>query len=154
MISCKCRAGALPLPLPNVLARSQSLFVHHAYPRGQGMSISLSCPMSSSGPSFRWSEQGCSQPHSPGGGQEFHFPNFFLKFLSIFLIFPQTLLILFLILALLVGESPTRKGPGYATGSELFGQFTSNKRVNPWNWSKQPIHNNIFSGLTGGNWQK
>ena len=49
------------------------------------------------------------------GGQEFHFPHFFLKFRSIFLIFPQTLLIFFLILALRVGDSPTRKGPGYAT---------------------------------------
>ena len=46
------------------------------------------------------------------GGQEFHFPHFFLKFRSIF---PQTLLIFFLILALRVGESPTREGPGYAT---------------------------------------
>ena len=50
------------------------------------------------------------------GGQEFHFPHFFLKFLLIFLIFPQTLLIFFLILALRVGDSPTQKGPGYATG--------------------------------------
>ena len=50
------------------------------------------------------------------GGQEFHFPHFFLKFQSIFLIFPQTLLIFFLILALRVGDSPTREGPGYATG--------------------------------------
>ena len=49
------------------------------------------------------------------GGQEFHFPPFFLKFWSIFLIFPQTLLIFFLILALRVGDSPTREGPGYAT---------------------------------------
>ena len=50
------------------------------------------------------------------GGQEFHFAHFFLKFLSIFLIFPQTLLIVFLILALRVGESsPTLEGPGYAT---------------------------------------
>ena len=49
------------------------------------------------------------------GGQEFHFPHFFLKFRSNFLIFPQTLLIFFLILALRVGESPTREGPGYAT---------------------------------------
>ena len=47
------------------------------------------------------------------GGQEFHFPHFFLKFRSIF---PQTLLIFFLNLALRVGESPTREGPGYATG--------------------------------------
>ena len=49
------------------------------------------------------------------GGQEFHFPHFFLKFQSIF---PQTLLIFFLILALRVGESPTREGPGYATVHE------------------------------------
>ena len=49
------------------------------------------------------------------GGQEFHFPHFFLKFRLIFLIFPQTLLIFFLILALRVGESPTWEGPGYAT---------------------------------------
>ena len=43
------------------------------------------------------------------GGQEFHFPHFLLKFQSIFLIFPQTLLIFFLTLALRVGE--------YATGN-------------------------------------
>ena len=53
------------------------------------------------------------------GGQEFHFPHFFLKFRLIFLIFPQTLLIFFLILALRVGDSPTREGPGYATEVEL-----------------------------------
>ena len=39
---------------------------------------------------------------------------FFLKFWSIF---PQTLLIFFLIFALRVGKSPTREGPGYATGA-------------------------------------
>ena len=38
------------------------------------------------------------------GGQGFHFPHFFLKFRSIFLIFPQTLLIFFLILVLWVGD--------------------------------------------------
>ena len=42
------------------------------------------------------------------GGQEFHFPHFFLKFRSILLIFPQTLIVVFLILALRVGDSPTR----------------------------------------------
>ena len=46
------------------------------------------------------------------GGQEFHFPHFFLIFRSIF---PQTLLTFFLTLALRVGESPNREGPGYAT---------------------------------------
>ena len=56
------------------------------------------------------------------GGQENHFPHFFLKFRSIFLIFPQTLLIFFLILTLRVGKSPTREGPGYATGRKLVGR--------------------------------
>ena len=51
--------------------------------------------------------------------QEFYFPHFFLKFWSIFLIFPQTLLIFFLILALRVGESPTQKGPGYITNKGI-----------------------------------
>ena len=32
--------------------------------------------------------------------------------------FPQTLLIFFLISVLRVGESPTREGPGYASGNE------------------------------------
>ena len=53
------------------------------------------------------------------GGQGFHFPHFFLKFRSIFLIFPHTLLIFFLILALRVGESPTREGPGHATEKDV-----------------------------------
>ena len=52
------------------------------------------------------------------GGQEFHFLNFFLKFRSILLIFPQTLLIFFLILVLRVGKSPTRKA--LATPLDLF----------------------------------
>ena len=51
------------------------------------------------------------------GGQEFHFPHFLLKFRSIYLVFPQTLLIFFLILVLRVGGSPTREGPGYATAT-------------------------------------
>ena len=49
------------------------------------------------------------------GGQEFHFPHFFLKSRLSFLIFPQTFTHFFLILALWVGELPTREGPGYAT---------------------------------------
>ena len=55
------------------------------------------------------------------GGQEFHFPHFssnFNQFL-IFFPFPQTFLIFFLILALRVGELPTREGPGYATGKKI-----------------------------------
>ena len=46
------------------------------------------------------------------GGQEFHFPQISINFSY----FPQTFLIFFLILALLVDDLPTRKGPGYATG--------------------------------------
>ena len=50
------------------------------------------------------------------GGQEFQFPHSFLIFRSIFLIFPQIFLTLVLILALRVGDSPTRKGvPKYVT---------------------------------------
>ena len=49
------------------------------------------------------------------GGQGFHFPHFSSNFDQFFLLFPQTSRIFFLILALRVGESPTRKGPGYAT---------------------------------------
>ena len=73
----------------------------------------------------------------PGGQdpwQEFHFPHCFLKFRSIFLIFPQTLLIFFLILALRVGESPTREGPGYVSelpvGSFKFVQLGINGNSN------------------------
>ena len=58
------------------------------------------------------------------GGQELHFPHFFLKFRSLFLILPQTFLIFFLILGLWVGESSTREGPGYAT--ELQVTFPAN----------------------------
>ena len=58
------------------------------------------------------------------GGQEFNFPHFFVKFQSIFLIFPQTLLVVFLILALWVGESPTREGPGYATACSTEGVWS------------------------------
>ena len=50
------------------------------------------------------------------GGQESHSSHFFLKFRSTFLlIFPETLFIFFLILALRVGESPTWEGSGYVT---------------------------------------
>ena len=57
------------------------------------------------------------QPHILGWARV-PFSSFFLKFRSLFLIFPQTLLIFFLILALWVGESPTREGPGCATDQE------------------------------------
>ena len=65
-------------------------------------------------PSSFGSRAGRSQPHSPGWVRV-PFSSFFLKFQSTFLIFPKTLFIFFLILALRVGESPTREGPGYAT---------------------------------------
>ena len=55
-----------------------------------------------------------SQPHSPGWARV-PLSSFSLKFWSIILIFPQTLLIFFLILALRVGDSPTREGPGDTT---------------------------------------
>ena len=58
--------------------------------------------------------QGRIQPHSPGWARV-PLSSFFPQILINFLIFPQTLLIFFLILALRVGDSPTREGPGYAT---------------------------------------
>ena len=61
-----------------------------------------------------WSRAVASLP-APGG-QEFHFPHFPSNLDQFFFIFPQTLLIFFLILGLRVGKSPTREGPGYATG--------------------------------------
>ena len=74
--------------------------------------------------SFRWRRsgrsyeskymQGRSQPHSPGWARV-PLSSFCLKFWSIYLIFPQTLLIFFLILVLRVGEPPTREGRGYTT---------------------------------------
>ena len=50
------------------------------------------------------------------GGQEF---NFFHFPPQISIIFSQTFLIFFLILALRVGDMPAREGPGYATGFPL-----------------------------------
>ena len=67
-------------------------------------------------------DQGCSQPHSPGWARV-PLSSFFLKFWSILLILPQTFLIFFLILALRVGDSPTREGPGYATAVDLHDVF-------------------------------
>ena len=49
------------------------------------------------------------------GGQEFHFPHISSNCDKFSIFFPQTLLISFLILALRVGDSPTREGPSYAT---------------------------------------
>ena len=56
--------------------------------------------------------QGRKQPHSPGWARV-PLSSFFPQIWSIYLIFPQTLLIFFLILVLRVGEPPTREGPGY-----------------------------------------
>ena len=53
------------------------------------------------------------------GGQEFNSPRSFLKFQHFFLIFLNFFVIFFLILALRVGDSPNRKGPGYATVETL-----------------------------------
>ena len=75
--------------------------------------------------------QGRSQPYSPGWARV-PLSSFFLKSRSIFLIFPQTLLIFFIILALQVGESPTREGPGYATGNNPHvNRLRRNIRVSP-----------------------
>ena len=63
-----------------------------------------------------YSRQGRSQPHHPGWAKV-PLSSFFLKFRSIFPTFPQTFLIFFLTLALRVGDSPTREGPGYAIDS-------------------------------------
>ena len=49
------------------------------------------------------------------GEQDFHFPHFSSNFDKFYFFFPQNILILFLILALWVGESLTREGSGYAT---------------------------------------
>ena len=58
--------------------------------------------------------QGRSQPHSPAWARV-PLSSFCPQNSMNFPIFPQTLLIFFHILALRVGESPTREGPGYAT---------------------------------------
>ena len=62
-----------------------------------------------------WTFQCRSKPHHPGWAKV-SLSSRFLKFQSIFPTFPQNFLIFFLTLALRVGESPTREGPGYATG--------------------------------------
>ena len=69
-----------------------------------------------------WGEKAVASLTVPGG-QEFHFPHFFLKFWLVFLIFPQTLLF-FLILTFWVGE------PGKAMAMPL-GENVSNK----WNYA-------------------
>ena len=60
--------------------------------------------------------EGRSQPHSPGWARvplSSFVPQILMNLF--YPIFPQTLLIFFLILVLRVGGSPTREGPGYAT---------------------------------------
>ena len=73
--------------------------------------------------------QGRSQPHRPGWARV---PpsSFFLKSRSIFLIFPQTSLIFFLILALRVGESPTQESSGYVTDLSLLPLCHTNTKCN------------------------
>ena len=51
------------------------------------------------------------------GGQDKNISSIFPLFSAFSLIFPQFFLIFFLIEVVRVGESPTRKGPGYATAS-------------------------------------
>ena len=50
------------------------------------------------------------------GGQDRMISSIFPHFPVAFLIFPQFFFIFFLILVFRVGGSPTREGPGYATG--------------------------------------
>ena len=50
------------------------------------------------------------------GGQDFNFPHFSSNIDQFELFFLKNCLIFFLILALRVGDSPTREGPGYTTG--------------------------------------
>ena len=92
------------------------------------------------------------------GGQEFHFPHFFLKFRSNFLIFPQTLHIFFLILALRVGDSPTREGPAHATagtphtlgtGQNLGLRITRDAKLAK--RLEQGIYTLHYFAITGGN---
>ena len=54
------------------------------------------------------------------GGQEYHFPHFSSNFHHFFFTFPQTFLIFVLILALRVGDSPTRGSPGYVTAMVFY----------------------------------
>ena len=92
------------------------------------------------------SRQGRSQPHSPGWARV-PLSSFFLKFRSIFLIFPQTLLIFFLILALRVGKSPPREGPGYATLSKPPNKpsITENTQITHWKIDVLTQTNNIWN---------
>ena len=55
--------------------------------------------------------------------------------------FPQNFLIFFLILALWVGDSPTREGPGYAAG--LSEGFTLVNRLYPLQWSGFALLNGL-----------
>ena len=81
------------------------------------------------------------------GGQEFHFPHFFLKFRSIFVTFPRTFLIFFLILALRVGDSLTREGPGYAT-DRMATKFS--RRKNPLMYCRCQRSHGCHFGSTRG----
>ena len=93
------------------------MFTHHISPSIEGLAV--------------WYARGLRRTVASltvPGGQEFHFPHFFLKYRSIF---PQTLLIFFLILALRVGDSPTREGPGYATG---VAPLTFARHISPLIW--------------------
>ena len=54
---------------------------------------------------------------SPPGGQDKIISSIFPHFLVFSLIFPQSFFIFFLVLIFRASGLPTRKGPGYATGS-------------------------------------
>ena len=69
--------------------------------------------------------QGCSQPHSPGWAKlplSSNFDQFFLFFLKFFSFS-----------SLFLGDSPTRKGPGYATGNlRQYSTAIFNTSVSTW----------------------
>ena len=102
------------LKYPNLELYSWCSYKDHSCTRGRGL-----MPLKKSPPPLQMTfvSRAVASLTLPGG-QAFQFPHFFLKFWSIFLSFPQIFLIFFLILVLRVGNSPTRKGPGYASVCE------------------------------------
>ena len=77
------------------------------------------------------------------GGQEFRCPHSLLKFDNFFLFF-LFFFIFFLILAPGVGDSPTRKGPGYATAFIYFISYLLMMVINFW-VTYMPIYYNFFN---------
>ena len=68
--------------------------------------------------SFKCHHQGRSQPLTPGWARK-DISSMFPHFPVVSFVFSQIFFIFFLILIFRVGGSPTRKGPGYATGHHV-----------------------------------